>query len=86
MRDDSYLQLMGRLMDSIKQQVAAAVTRGATLEQTRKNVNLDEYRSYSLVTAKSETHFSRFTWSGLPLRSFASKVGNIVGSGQYRER
>ena len=44
MRDDSYLQLRGRLMDSIKQQVAAAVTRGATLEQTRKNVNLDEYR------------------------------------------
>lgn len=44
MHDDSYLQLMGRLMESIKLQVAAALTRGETLEQTRKSVNLDEYR------------------------------------------
>lgn len=44
LRDDSYLKLMARLFASIKQQVAAAVARGETLEQTRKSVNLDEFR------------------------------------------
>lgn len=43
LRDDSYLRLMIRLLNSIKQQVLAAVARGETLEQTRKSVNLDEY-------------------------------------------
>lgn len=31
-------------MDSIKQQTAAAVARGETLEQVRRSVNLDEMR------------------------------------------
>jgi hypothetical protein len=35
---------MSRLLASIKQQVEAAVARGETLEQTRKSVNLDEFR------------------------------------------
>jgi glyoxylase-like metal-dependent hydrolase (beta-lactamase superfamily II) len=41
---DSYIKLMVRLLASIKQQVEAAVIRGETLEQTRKHVNLDEFR------------------------------------------
>jgi hypothetical protein len=41
---DSYIKLMVRLLTSIKQQVEAAVARGETLEQTRKDVNLDEFR------------------------------------------
>lgn len=45
LHDNSYLKLMIRLFDSMKQQVAAAVARGETLEQTRKNVNLDEFRN-----------------------------------------
>lgn len=44
MRDDSYARLVVRLMDSIKQQTEAAVARGETLEQARKDVNLDEMR------------------------------------------
>ncbi len=44
MRDDSYVKLLVRLLSSIKQQVEASVSRGATLEQTRKSVNLDEFR------------------------------------------
>jgi cyclase len=44
LHDDSYLKLMARLFASIKQQVDAALARGETLEQTRKSVNLDEFR------------------------------------------
>ena len=44
MRDDSYVELMTRLMASVKQQTEAAVARGATLEETQKSVNLDEFR------------------------------------------
>jgi glyoxylase-like metal-dependent hydrolase (beta-lactamase superfamily II) len=44
LRDDSYVRLMSRLFASMKQQVAAAVARGETLEQVRKGVNLDEFR------------------------------------------
>jgi hypothetical protein len=35
---------MVRLLASVKQQVEAAVARGATLEQTRKSVNIEEFR------------------------------------------
>lgn len=44
LRDDAHLKLMSRLFASIKQQVAAAVARGETLEQTRKSVNLVEFQ------------------------------------------
>ena len=44
MRDDSYARRVARLMDSIKEQTAAAVARGETLEQVRRSVNLDEMR------------------------------------------
>lgn len=42
LHDDSYVRLMVRLFASIRQQVEASVARGATLEQTRKSVKLDE--------------------------------------------
>ena len=44
MRDDSYLKLMADLFASIKRQTDAVVSRGETLEQARKSVNLDEFR------------------------------------------
>jgi glyoxylase-like metal-dependent hydrolase (beta-lactamase superfamily II) len=44
LRDDAYVKLMLRLLTSINQQVAAAVARGETLEQTRKSVDLTELR------------------------------------------
>lgn len=45
MRDDSYIRLMIRLLNSIKEQVeSAVVVRGETLEQVRKSVNLEEFR------------------------------------------
>lgn len=43
-RDDSYIRLMIRLLNSIKQQTEAAVQRGESLEQLRKSVNLEEFR------------------------------------------
>ncbi|MBL8204811.1 MAG: MBL fold metallo-hydrolase [Blastocatellia bacterium] len=44
LRDNEYLKLMSRLLISLKDQTAAAVVRGETLEQTRKSVNLTEFR------------------------------------------
>ena len=44
MRDGAYVKQMVRLLASIKQQVEAAVSRGETLEQTRKSVNIEEFR------------------------------------------
>lgn len=44
LRDDSYVRLMARLFDSMSRQVAAAAARGETLEQTRRSVNLEEFR------------------------------------------
>ncbi len=44
MRDDAYVKQIVRLLTSIKQQVEAAVARGETLEQTRKSVNIEEFR------------------------------------------
>lgn len=44
LRDQEYLKLMSRLLVSLKEQTATAVARGETLEQTRKSVNLSEFR------------------------------------------
>ena len=44
MKDDSYVQLMSRLLASMRQQTEAAVARGETLEQARKSVDLSEFR------------------------------------------
>lgn len=44
MRDDTYLRQTARLLASLKEQTAQAVARGETLEQTRKSVNLTEFR------------------------------------------
>jgi cyclase len=45
MRDQEYIKLLSRLLLSLKEQTAAAVARGETLEQARKSVNLTEFRS-----------------------------------------
>jgi glyoxylase-like metal-dependent hydrolase (beta-lactamase superfamily II) len=42
LRDDTYVRLMVKLLAAIKEQVAAAVSRGETLEQTRKGIDLSE--------------------------------------------
>ena len=42
--DDAYPRLVLRLLESIRDQVAAAVARGETLEQARKSVDLAEFR------------------------------------------
>jgi hypothetical protein len=44
MRDDSYLKTLSEMFASIKEQTAAAVARGETLEQARRSVNLEEFR------------------------------------------
>jgi glyoxylase-like metal-dependent hydrolase (beta-lactamase superfamily II) len=44
LRDQEYPRLIARLLASLKEQVAAAVSRGETLEQTRKSVTLVELR------------------------------------------
>lgn len=44
MRDDAYLRMEADLFTSIKRQVEAVVARGANLEETRQNVNLDDFR------------------------------------------
>jgi glyoxylase-like metal-dependent hydrolase (beta-lactamase superfamily II) len=44
MRDDSYPRLVARLLNSIRDQTAAAIRRGETLEQARQSVNLAEFR------------------------------------------
>jgi glyoxylase-like metal-dependent hydrolase (beta-lactamase superfamily II) len=44
MRDDSYVRSMVDLLAFMKREVDAAAARGETLEQTRKSVNLSEFR------------------------------------------
>ncbi len=44
LHDDSYLKLMARLFVVIKEQVEAAVHAGESLDQTRKSINLEEFR------------------------------------------
>ena len=44
MRDDAYIKLMIRLLNSIRQQAEASMARGETLEQMRRSVNLEEFR------------------------------------------
>jgi glyoxylase-like metal-dependent hydrolase (beta-lactamase superfamily II) len=44
MRDDAYARLMIGMLTFIRQQVETAVARGETLEQTRKSVDLMEFR------------------------------------------
>lgn len=44
MTDDAYIRQMIRLLSSLRQQAEASVKRGETLEQAKKNVNLEEFR------------------------------------------
>jgi len=45
MRDDGYLKQLAGLFTSLAQQVDASVAQGATLEVTRANVHLDDWRA-----------------------------------------
>ncbi len=45
LRDETYVRMMGELFTSIATQTAAAVARGKTLDETRKMVNLDEFKN-----------------------------------------
>jgi cyclase len=44
MKDDAYVRLVARLVASIRDQTAAAVKRGETLEQAKKSVDLSQFR------------------------------------------
>jgi glyoxylase-like metal-dependent hydrolase (beta-lactamase superfamily II) len=44
LHDRSYLKVLAELFTSIRRQTEAAVSRGETLEQTRKSVRLDEFQ------------------------------------------
>jgi glyoxylase-like metal-dependent hydrolase (beta-lactamase superfamily II) len=44
MRDDSYMRTLASMFASIRQQTEAAVARGETLAETRKSVDLSEFR------------------------------------------
>jgi len=44
MRDTSYVELMAELLEALRERTTAAVTRGETLEQARKSINLEEFR------------------------------------------
>lgn len=44
MREDSYVRQMIRMMKSINEQAEAAATRGETLDEARKSVNLEQFR------------------------------------------
>jgi cyclase len=44
MRDDAYIKLMIRLLNSIKRQAEASFGKGETLEEMRKNFDLEEFR------------------------------------------
>ena len=44
LRDDSHVRLVARLAAAIRDQVRAAVARGDSLEETRKRVDLEEFR------------------------------------------
>ncbi|HKQ92193.1 MAG TPA: MBL fold metallo-hydrolase [Blastocatellia bacterium] len=44
MRDQQYIKLLSRLLISLKEQTAAVVARGETLEQARKSVDLTDFR------------------------------------------
>ena len=45
MHDDSYIRLMLRLLNSIKEQAEAAFQKDETLEQFRKKINLEEFQT-----------------------------------------
>ena len=44
MHDDAYVVEMGMLFASIRRQVDAAVAQGKTLDETRKLVDLDQFK------------------------------------------
>ena len=60
LRDDAYARTIVRLLASLRDQAAAAVARGETLEQARRSVNLDELRA----AIAGESQLRRFIFYG----------------------
>jgi cyclase len=56
LRDDTYVRTLADLLTSIRTQTAAAVARGETLEQARRSVNLDPFRT----TIAGDSQLRRF--------------------------
>jgi cyclase len=52
MHDDSYLQLLTRLLNSVKQQTEVAAMKGATLDEARKQVDLTDLRNAFVGNSK----------------------------------
>jgi hypothetical protein len=44
LREDAHIRAVARLLAAIRDGTAAAVARGETLEQTRRSVDLSEFR------------------------------------------
>jgi cyclase len=73
MQDDAYVRQLIDLFTSIRRQVAAAAARGDSLEQTRKDMQLDEFRK-------------RFVGDSAVRRvSFNMYVAGPAVAGAYRE-
>ena len=52
LRDDTYLRMEQRVLQSLSSQVAAAAGRGEPIEQVRRSVNLDEFRNQIAGTSQ----------------------------------
>src|SRR6185436_19362822 len=72
MHDDSYVQLVARLLTSAKEQAVAAVGRGETLAQARKSIDLAEFRRRMAGDDKArQILFDNFVNGPLVGRAFA---------------
>jgi cyclase len=81
MRDDAYLRQMIGLLNSIKQQVEAAVARGETLEETRKSVNLEGFKK----SFAGDSQHLRFVFANyVTFPAITAAYGQAVGSGKAK--
>ncbi len=71
MRDDSYVRLLERLLTSVREQAAAAVARGETLDQARASVRLDDLREeFAGGSAARNLFFSSFVTGPAVARAY----------------
>ena len=65
LRDDAYVRTVADLLASLRDQTAAAVARGETLEQARRSVNLDPFRT-ALAGDSQLRRFIFYAYVALP--------------------
>lgn len=65
LRDDAYVRTVADLLASIRDQTAAAVARGETVEQARRSVNLDDFRA-AIAGDSQLRRFIFFAYVALP--------------------